>query len=130
MKPQGSRKPPKPRLPLVGADGEVRELDPDDVAEFRAAKDVLPPKLYGELLAMNRRAGVRGPQKAPTKERITIRLSPDVVSSFRASGPGSEISRRWGDQASGTHAPRPSLPWHQKDRHALRSRPMALHSPR
>ena len=37
---------------------------------------------------MNRRAGVRGPQKAPTKERITIRLSPDVVSSFRSSGPG------------------------------------------
>ena len=88
MKPHGSRKPPKPRLPLVGADGEVRELDRDDVAKFRAAKDVLPPKLHGELLVMNRRAGVRGPQKAPTKERITIRLSPDVVSSFRASGPG------------------------------------------
>ena len=44
MKPHGSRKPTKPRLPLVGADGEVRELDPDDVGEFRAAKDVLPPK--------------------------------------------------------------------------------------
>ena len=31
---------------------------------------------------------VRGPQKAPTKERITIRLSPDVLDRFRASGSG------------------------------------------
>jgi uncharacterized protein (DUF4415 family) len=29
---------------------------------------------------------VRGPNKAPTKERITIRLSPDVLQSFRDSG--------------------------------------------
>jgi len=32
--------------------------------------------------------GVRGPQKAPTKERITIRLSPEVVARFRATGEG------------------------------------------
>lgn len=31
---------------------------------------------------------VRGPNKAPTKERITIRLSPDVLRSFRDSGEG------------------------------------------
>ena len=31
---------------------------------------------------------VRGPNKAPTKERITIRLSPDVLQSFRDSGEG------------------------------------------
>jgi uncharacterized protein (DUF4415 family) len=30
----------------------------------------------------------RGPQKSPTKQRITIRLSPEVVEYFRASGPG------------------------------------------
>ncbi len=30
----------------------------------------------------------RGPQKAPVKERITIRLSPEVVASFRATGEG------------------------------------------
>jgi uncharacterized protein (DUF4415 family) len=73
---------------MVGANGEVRQLARDDIAEFRAAKDVLPAKLHQGLVAMNRRAGVRGPQKAPTKERITIRLSPEVVSRFRASGPG------------------------------------------
>jgi uncharacterized protein (DUF4415 family) len=32
--------------------------------------------------------GCRGPQKAPTKERITIRLSRDVVERFRATGDG------------------------------------------
>jgi uncharacterized protein (DUF4415 family) len=32
--------------------------------------------------------GVRGAQKAPVKERITIRLSPDVVQRFRATGDG------------------------------------------
>lgn len=31
---------------------------------------------------------VRGPNKAPTKERITIRLSPDVLRPFRDSGEG------------------------------------------
>lgn len=30
----------------------------------------------------------RGPQKTPTKERITIRLSRDVVERFRATGDG------------------------------------------
>ena len=42
----------------------------------------LPESLKARLRA------VRGPQKAPTKERITIRLSPDVVQSFRATGEG------------------------------------------
>jgi len=32
--------------------------------------------------------GVRGPQKAPTKERVTIRLSREVVERFRESGSG------------------------------------------
>ena len=34
------------------------------------------------------RPGIRGPQKAPTKKPLTIRLSPDVVESFKATGKG------------------------------------------
>jgi uncharacterized protein (DUF4415 family) len=30
----------------------------------------------------------RGPQKAPTKVAVSIRLSPEVVSHFKAKGPG------------------------------------------
>lgn len=31
---------------------------------------------------------MRGPQKAPRKVPVSIRLSPDVVAYFRATGPG------------------------------------------
>lgn len=67
--------------PLIDAKGEVRELTKRDLGTFRPATEVLPT-------ALKRHLGVRGPQKAPTKERITIRLSPDVVEAFRATGDG------------------------------------------
>ena len=44
--------------------------------------DLLAPSLRAKL------ARKRGPQKEPTKERITIRLSHDVVEQFRATGEG------------------------------------------
>ena len=37
---------------------------------------------------MNRRAGVRGAQKAPVKQATTIRLSPEVMDAFKATGAG------------------------------------------
>lgn len=67
--------------PLIDADGEVRELTARDMARFKPADEVLPQKLKKAL-------GVRGPQKAPTKERITIRLSAEVVARFRQTGAG------------------------------------------
>lgn len=76
------------RPPLTDEAGEVRELTAADIAEFKPAHEVLPPELFAGLVEMNRRAGLRGPQKAPTKERITIRLSRDVLESFRATGEG------------------------------------------
>ena len=69
------------RKPLIDAEGEVRELTAEDMAKFRPAADVLPSSLKKKL-------GVRGPQKTPTKERITIRLSKEVVEQFRESGEG------------------------------------------
>ena len=76
------------RSHLIDEEGEVRELTAADMAEFKPAREVLPPELYAGLVEMNRRAGVRGPQKTPTKERISIRLSRDVVYTFRATGEG------------------------------------------
>ena len=67
--------------PLIDAKGEVRELTAADMKRFRPAKEVLPAALLTKLK-------VRGRQKAPTKERITIRLSPEVVRRFRATGIG------------------------------------------
>jgi uncharacterized protein (DUF4415 family) len=64
------------------------ESDPDnppltdaDFARMRPAADVLPQSLL-------RRRGERGPQKAPTKTLVSIRLSPDVLDHFRADGDG------------------------------------------
>jgi uncharacterized protein (DUF4415 family) len=39
-----------------------------------------------ELAAAIRRG--RGPNKAPTKKLVSLRLSPDVLDHFRAKGPG------------------------------------------
>ncbi len=66
---------------LIDAQGEVREINAADLSGFRPAWQALPPSL-------RKKVGVRGPQRAPTKERITIRLSPEVVQSFRATGDG------------------------------------------
>ena len=66
---------------LIDAEGEVRELTAEDMALFKPASEVLPASLQKKL-------GVRGPQKSPTKERITIRISEDVLEPFRASGAG------------------------------------------
>ena len=57
---------------LTDTSGEVRELTASDMKRFRPAKQALPSTLWDKL-------NVRGPQKEPTKERITIRLSADVV---------------------------------------------------
>lgn len=73
----------------VAHSGEVRELMAEDLREFRPAAEALPPDVYAGLLAMNREARQRGrPKAAVTKERITIRLSQEVVQSFRATGDG------------------------------------------
>ena len=73
----------KTRKPLTDEDGEVRELLMEDFKHFRPAAEVLSPSLLKKL-------GIRprGPQKTPTKERTTIRLSRDVLDRFRAQGPG------------------------------------------
>lgn len=67
--------------PLTDIEGEVRELSAADVKRFQRAKQVLPGTLLKKL-------NVRGSQKTPTKERITIRLSPEVVQRFRDTGDG------------------------------------------
>lgn len=67
--------------PLTNKAGEVRELTAEDFAHFRPAHEVLPPTLLRKL-------GVRGPQKAPTKRLVSLRLSPEVLEHFKATGPG------------------------------------------
>ena len=71
-----------PKLkPLIDSKGEVRELTASDMKRFRPVREVLPDTLLAKLK-------VRGRQKTPVKERITIRLSPEVVQQFRKTGDG------------------------------------------
>jgi uncharacterized protein (DUF4415 family) len=53
-------------------------------ADIRSARhfDQMP----AQFQAATRRA--RGPQKTPTKQQVTLRLSPDLLEHFRNSGPG------------------------------------------
>ncbi len=52
-------------------------------------QDIKAAKPYSSLPATLRaKLGGRGPQKAPPKVSTTIRLSPDVVQAFRATGDG------------------------------------------
>ena len=70
--------------PLIDEHGEVRELTTEDMKKFKPASEVLPDLVQ----EFKRSQGERGPQKAPIKERITIRLDADVVEHFRGTGKG------------------------------------------
>jgi uncharacterized protein (DUF4415 family) len=70
------------RKPMIDEQGEVRDLTLEDMKEFKPIQDAgLPASLMKKL-------GVRGPQKAPTKVRVSVRLSFEVVEYFRATGAG------------------------------------------
>ena len=43
-------------------------------------------KPFGEVFPAMRKG--RGPNKAPTKKRVSLRLSPEVLKHFKAAGPG------------------------------------------
>jgi uncharacterized protein (DUF4415 family) len=70
------------RKPLTNESGEVRELMQDDYNDAKPFS-TLPPSLQSKLTSLRGR-----PKAAVTKERISIRLSPEVVEQFRASGNG------------------------------------------
>jgi uncharacterized protein (DUF4415 family) len=58
----------------------------ENFARACPAKVVLPPGLY--QAAVKRYRGQRGPQKTPVKQGIKLRIDPDILASFKATGPG------------------------------------------
>ena len=58
-----------------------------DDAEWTAEDSARAVPFAALPVSLQRKLG-RGPQKHPPKERVTIRLSRDVVESFRTTGPG------------------------------------------
>lgn len=64
------------------------ETDPDNPPMTDAELAAMRPADAG-LLAMVRRArGQRGPGRKPTKVQVALRLDPDVVEAWRATGDG------------------------------------------
>jgi len=57
------------------------ELTKEDFAKMRAFAEALP-----ELAASVRKG--RGPNKAPTKKLVSLRLSGQVIEAYKAKGPG------------------------------------------
>jgi uncharacterized protein (DUF4415 family) len=83
------------RKPLIDDEGEIREVTAEDVARFKPFSSL--PAAEQKVLA---KFGKRGPQKAPLKVPISIRLSPDVAEGLRATGSGwqaraDEVLRSW-----------------------------------
>lgn len=60
-------------------DPEDGPYDPNDDAAVDA---------YWDQAIIVRGPGQRGPQKTPTKQLVSLRLSPEVLEHFKAKGPG------------------------------------------
>ena len=81
------------RPPLTTPDGEVRPLTWEDIRHFRPAREVFT-ELWGQekaeafLAESRRKPGQRGPQKAPVKQAVYLRLDADILERFKAGGPG------------------------------------------
>jgi len=65
-------------------DPEDGPYDPNDAEATRAWFAQADLIRKGKVV----RRGKRGPQKAPTKKLVSLRLSPEVVEHFKATGPG------------------------------------------
>lgn len=65
-------------------DPDNPELTDDQLAQMRPMREMLA-KLVRAQATLTRG---RGPQRAPTKCQVTMRLDQDVVAALRASGPG------------------------------------------
>lgn len=72
----------------IAADPGSPEWTEADFAAAKPASQFFDAKTFKSLVALKRRPGERGPQKAPTKESTTIRLSPEVMEAFKATGKG------------------------------------------
>lgn len=66
-------------------DAENPEWTAKEIRNARRLLDVLPDETAA---AVRRYRGQRGPQRAPTKELISLRVDRDVVTAYRSSGPG------------------------------------------
>lgn len=68
-------------IPYEAEDGPYDPNDPEAAQAWFAQADLIRKDKVV-------RRGRRGPQKAPTKKLVSLRLSPEVIDHFKAGGPG------------------------------------------
>ena len=68
-------------IPFDPEDGPYDPNDPEATRAWFARADLIR---HGKVV----RRGKRGPQKAPTKKLISLRLSPEVIDHFKGTGRG------------------------------------------
>ena len=68
-------------IPYAPEDGPYDPNDAEAARAFFAQSDLIR---QGKVV----RRGKRGPQKAPTKKLVSLRLSPEVIDHFKSAGPG------------------------------------------
>ncbi len=73
-------------LPEPVIDNENPEWTASDFARARPTDEVLPPGVFEAFPRAVARA--RGPQRAPTKKQVTLRLDREVIAHFQVDGPG------------------------------------------
>ncbi|WP_410686094.1 BrnA antitoxin family protein [Avibacterium paragallinarum] len=64
-------------------------LTDEELAQFRPVAEVMPAaftKMVFEHTEAIKKS--RGKQKAPTKQAVSLRLSPEVITAFKATGKG------------------------------------------
>ena len=84
---------PKLDLPPITDDEEARiqagiaaDADNPEITDAQAAQARPFAEAFPELAASLRRS--RGPQKAPTKQLVSLRVDSETVEAFKATGPG------------------------------------------
>ncbi len=77
----------KPK-PLTNKAGDVRPLTRADIQLFRPLREVDPELAAAVENGTLRYRGQRGKQKEPVKVATSLRLSPEVISFFKAKGAG------------------------------------------
>jgi uncharacterized protein (DUF4415 family) len=68
-------------IPYEPDDGPYDPNDAEATKAWLAGADLI---VSGKVV----RRGKRGPQKAPTKKLVSLRLAPEVIEHFKAGGPG------------------------------------------
>ena len=72
----------------VATDTDSPEWTEADFASAKPASAFFDTATHTKLAKLQRKPGERGPQKTPTKVSTTIRLSPEVMNAFKATGAG------------------------------------------